>query len=108
MARAFRKRMVRPERGAMNKMEREYSLLLAGDKGIVEYSFEVLTLKLADNTRYTPDFLVIREDRIEAHEVKGFMRDDAWVKLKVAAEKFWWLDFYLARKVNKQWEVVKV
>ena len=32
------------------------------------------------------------------HEVKGFMEDDAAVKLKVAAETFWWFQFKLVKK----------
>ena len=56
---------------------------------ILWYSFEALRFRLADNTGYTPDFIVLRSDGvIEAHEVKGFWVDDARVKIKVAAEMY--------------------
>lgn len=82
----------RMKAGKMNKTEAEYAaeltcLQMAGE--IQWYVFEGMTLKLADNTRYTPDFAVMRADGlIECHEVKGFWRDDARVKIKVAAELF--------------------
>lgn len=82
----------RMKAGKMNKTEAEYGALLAQLQMTGEirwYSFEGMTFKLADNTRYTPDFAVMRTDGlIELHEVKGFWRDDARVKIKVAAELF--------------------
>lgn len=51
-----------------------------------EYHFEAVTLKLAHDRRYTPDFLVVRPDgACELHEVTGFWRDDARAKTRVAA-----------------------
>lgn len=78
--------------GVMNKTEAEYashlSLAMKADE-IVWYRFEAVTLKLANNTRYTPDFAVeLANGEIEMHEVKGFWRDDARVKIKVAAALF--------------------
>ena len=76
----------------MNKTEAGYALLLEARKRagqVQDYWFEGLTLKLAHDTRYTPDFFVVLADgSCELHEVKGFMRDDANVKLKVAARLF--------------------
>lgn len=78
--------------GAMNKTERAYAdhlERLKWEGSILWYAFEAMTLKLADDTRYTPDFLVMAATgQLEAHEVKGFWKDDARVKIKVAAEKF--------------------
>lgn len=79
--------------GVMNKLEAEYGALLEARRlagnDILWYAFEALTLKLATDTRFTPDFLVLRADgQLECHECKGFMEEDALVKLKVAAEKF--------------------
>tara|TARA_R110000796_G_scaffold95459_2_gene200686 strand:+ start:21009 stop:21326 length:318 start_codon:yes stop_codon:yes gene_type:complete len=78
--------------GKMNQTEAAYAALLESEKQageIVWYSFEGMTFKLADNTRYTPDFAVMRADGLmEMREVKGFWRDDARVKIKVAAELF--------------------
>jgi hypothetical protein len=86
-----------PARGAfkdpdMNGTERRYAAVLAlrqqaGE--VIWFKFEGMTLKLADDTRYTPDFAVMLADGlIECHETKGFLRDDALVKIKVAAAQF--------------------
>jgi len=76
----------------MNHTEAAYALILEARKRtgeVQEYHFDALTLKLAHDTRYTPDFLVVLSDgTCELHEVKGFMRDDAHVKTKVAARLF--------------------
>lgn len=85
----------RLKNGEMNKTERAYSeqldlLLLA--KEIVWYKFEGMKFRLADNTFYTPDFIVMNKlCEIEAHEVKGakaIFQDDAKVKIKVAASMY--------------------
>ena len=66
------------------------------------YRYEGITLKLAMDTRFTPDFIVMDKDGfLEVHEVKGFMRDDAHVKLKVAAEQFPF-KFFLIRLIPKK------
>ena len=82
----------RMKAGKMNKTEVEYNAHLehrirAGE--ILWFTFEGITLKLADGCRYTVDFNVMAANgQLEMHEVKGFWRDDARVKIKVAAEKF--------------------
>ena len=76
----------------MNGMEKKYAAYLelrriTGE--ILEWRFEPLKLKLATKTYYTPDFLLLMPDRrIELHETKGFMEEDANVKIKVAREMF--------------------
>lgn len=76
----------------MNRLERRYANALdyrMGGGEIKAWWFERIKLKLADNTHYTPDFMVLLADgTIEMHEVKGFWRDDARVKIKVAATVF--------------------
>lgn len=81
--------------GELNKTEQRYKDLLERLKTsgeVLWYIFEGMTFKLADNTRYTPDFMVMRSNgEIQAHEVKGskfIFQDDAKVKVKVAAEMF--------------------
>lgn len=81
----------RPENHKMNKTESLYARRLENMRAmgnIHRYEFEPLKLRLADSTFYTPDFMVVRNDLIELHEVKGFWRDDARVKIKVAAKQF--------------------
>jgi hypothetical protein len=41
-------------------------------------------------------------------EVKGFMRDDAQVKLKVAARLFRRFDFVLVKKKGTGWDISEV
>jgi hypothetical protein len=75
-------------RGTMNGDERRYAehlnrLKLAGE--LLDWKFDSLKLRLAENTFYTVDFFLTFTDRFECHEIKGFLRDDANVKFKVAA-----------------------
>jgi len=76
----------------MNKSEQAYAAYLDAQKFagfILWWKFEGVKLRLADNTFYTPDFAVMTADRgLELHEVKGFWRDDARVKIKVAADLY--------------------
>ncbi len=76
----------------MNGLEREHAVnleMLRKAGKIAAWFYEAMTFKLADDTRYTPDFMVIESDgTVVFHETKGFWRDDAYVKIKVAAELF--------------------
>lgn len=91
--------------GVMNKTEAEYAqgLKLRERAGEVAwYAFEGMKFRLADNTFYTPDFMVMLIDgSLEAHEVKGFWTDDARVKIKVAADKYP-LRFIAVRKLARK------
>ena len=93
--------------GTMNKLEQAYAMYLHA-QGIM-WRFEPIKLKLAKKTWYTPDFLVITEDAItrntaiEMHEVKGFWRDDARVKWKVAAELYPWFRFVAVTQKKGAW-----
>lgn len=93
---------------------------------VLFWEYEPFTLKLGPSCRYTPDFVAVhlavprcgngkeRGVRVVVYEVKGsYIRDDAAVKLKVAAEKYWWLRFVLvrvggrsSRKKRMEFEVV--
>jgi len=99
-------RAVRRKPGEMNKTERAYADFLSQRQqaGEIEaFTFDALKLRLADNTFYTPDFLVQRADgELEIHEVKGgFIEDDAMVKIKVAASLFPFRFFLCQRKKVK-------
>lgn len=90
----------------MNKTEAEYAgmLEIRRQRGEVAWwKYEAVTLKLADSTRYTPDFMVMLADgRLEVHETKGgFIREDGWLKLKLAAEAFPFR-FFLCQKMAKK------
>ncbi len=79
--------------GQQNRTEAAYAeTLWARQKcgGIISYEFECYTLKIADNTRYTPDFAVVLPDgTMEFIDVKGGCIDPkSIVKIKCAAERF--------------------
>lgn len=82
----------RLKKGQLNKSEQAYqdyleSLINAGE--ILWFKFEGIRLRLADNTSYTPDFFILKSTgELEAHEVKGFWRDDGRAKIKIAADLF--------------------
>jgi hypothetical protein len=89
--------------GRMNGHEAEYATLFLNNR---VWKFEAITFRLGDDCRYTPDFMVIAEDDVvEFHEVKGFWRDDAKVKLRVAAEQYPMFRFKAFRRVKKTWQV---
>jgi hypothetical protein len=85
----------------MNNTEEKYSLHLERrkmDGDVLWWRFEGVKLRLADSTFYSPDFAVMRSTgQIELHEIKGFMMDDANVKIKVAADQYPFT-FYIVRK----------
>lgn len=104
--------------GTMNKTEAEYAKILEARRAcgnVLWYRFEGVTLKLADNTRYTPDFIVMLDSgELEAHEVKGsmsFIQDDAKVKIKVAADIFPFRFILVAPRAKKNgggWETKEI
>ena len=94
--------------GSMNKTEERYAqhvldpLLMT--KEILAWRFEPVTFRLADRTRYTPDFLVVYPDRFELHEIKGgFIREDAMVKYKVAKSMYPWFVWKLCQWKKGEW-----
>lgn len=95
----------------MNKTEARYAALLEIRKRVGEiawYAFEGITLKLGEDCRYTPDFAVMLTcGEMEMHETKGFFRDDAKVKIKVAAKMFPFR-FYLARWEKGNFDVKEI
>mgnify|MGYP001559345674 CR=1 FL=1 len=138
----FKTRAYRPlhKPGTMNKTELEYSRHLDEMKRvglILDWKFEVETLKLGPDCRYTPDFRVLRQEKnliasygtegeqqviIEFHEVKGtrkvklkglqytrpFVEDDALVKVKSAAEQHPFKFIIVWKGLNGKWETREI
>jgi hypothetical protein len=100
-------RSLRPrhEAGTMNGMEKAYAAYLETRRlsgEILDWKFEAMKLKLAKGTFYNPDFLVVNPDgRLELHETKGWLEDDAAVKVKVAAEMFPMFRFVIVKREGK-------
>ena len=96
------------EESKLNKSEREWLGILRS-RCIQRIGVQNITLKIGDDCRYTPDFNGIGPGGEAIFwEVKGFMRDDALVKLKVAARAFSQFRFILCRKKGGKWEEEEV
>jgi predicted nuclease of restriction endonuclease-like RecB superfamily len=95
----------RMKSGEMNKTEREWAVVLdrlqtAGE--VLWWKWNCIKLRLADNTFYVPDFMVLHKDLIlTVYDVKGFWTDDAKVKIKVAASMYPFI-FRAVSKVPKK------
>ena len=91
-----------------NKTEAAFADLLtlrirAGE--IQWWRFEAVKLRLADTTFYTPDFMALENDgSVTFYEVKGFWRDDARVKFKVAAALYPCFRFVAVTRKKGQWQ----
>ena len=87
----------------MNKLERAFWQRAREAYGDDVYR-EPFKLQLAGRTWYTVDFLISCDGcRYDCYEVKGFMRDDAAVKLKVAAKLYPCLNFNLVTREKRAW-----
>jgi hypothetical protein len=94
-------------RRGMNGTEAAYAAhlgmrQLAGE--IVGWKYEAVKLRIGEGCTYCPDFIVWLPDRtVEAHECKGFERDDSVVKFKAAAEMFPWMTFRMFKRRGQAW-----
>lgn len=98
--------------GRMNQTEGRYERdVLAVQKAageVVAWWFEAFKLRLADNTFYTPDFVVqLASGELECHEIKGHWEDDARVKIKVAASLYPFR-FVAVQYKKKQWVIEEI
>jgi len=111
-ARAAHRALGRIGGGTMNKTEAAYAEQLAARRHIGEvlwYRFEGIKLRLADRTFYTPDFAVlVASGALELHEVKGFMEEDAAVKLKSAASQYPFVVRLVRRAKGGAWDIREV
>lgn len=113
------KKRIRQQTGPMlNKTEAAFYEHLKAQWPGAKVLPQSFTLKIGNGVRYTPDFAVITDAtnghptpvcEFRFYEVKGFMRDDAAVKLKVAASLFPLFGFHLVTKRPKKlgggWDV---
>jgi len=104
---------IRQNAQGLNKTEQAFHDWLNAEWPGVVFHTQSVTLKIANGCRYTPDeFCCFTDTGCEAWEVKGFMRDDAAVKLKVAASLYPWITFHLVTKLPKKkgggWNIQEV
>jgi hypothetical protein len=94
--------------GQMNGTESAYAELLRSRElggEIIAWHFESVTFKLAQDTRYTPDFCVqLPDGSMEFVDAKGGGPIDpkSLVKIKVAAEKFPQFMFVIEKRLSKK------
>jgi hypothetical protein len=88
----------------MNRTEAEYAktLGLAKTIGLIHsWHFQRLTFILGPDLRYTPDFMVVQADGfIRFDEIKGYEREDAVVKFKLAAELHPWASWRMIERAR--------
>jgi hypothetical protein len=95
----------------MNRTEAAYAAhleLLKASGDVLWWKFEGVKLRLAHNTFYTCDFMTLKKDgQVCMDEIKGFMTDDAAVKIKVAASLYPF-QFRIIRKKGGMWSITNV
>lgn len=108
------KALIRLPHGAdMNGNETLYSETLDMERSagnLHAWYFQRVTLRLGPDLRYTPDFMLIAADgAITFVEVKGFEREDARDKFKMAAELHPWARWVMVRRIRKtkQFETIR-
>jgi hypothetical protein len=113
------KNRIRQNSAGLNKTEAAFQQYLESLHASSSILSQKITLLIANGCRYTPDFVMkfdalVKDGECEAvslwaYEVKGFMRDDAAVKLKVAASLYPWIKFHLvSKRKGGGWDVQEV
>lgn len=104
------KKRLRQNSSGLNKTEAAFFAHLKAMMPEHSHHAQALTLRIGNGVRYTPDFASFATTgEIVAHEVKGFMRDDAAVKLKVAASLYPQIRFRLVSKAKGgTWEMQEI
>lgn len=102
----------KPDRKTPNKTESRYATevleILKRTGELLAWQFQPITLRLAKNTTYTPDFLLIYPSGwLWFDEIKGFERDDAVVKFKVAAELYPGFRFRMVKLIKREWVITR-
>lgn len=102
----------------MNKTERLYQWELEDRKKrgeIISWYREPISMVVIDaakkgrraKVRYRPDFMVVLLDgKIEFHEIKGFLRDDARKTYLAAVERYPCFTFRMIRRAKGGWEEI--
>jgi hypothetical protein len=108
---AGKPRLRQKQGDGMNKTERafyeEYKSIYGDD-----FHAHAVTLVLANGVRFTVDFVAMLPSGWIAFETKGFLREDAAVKLKCAATKYPRIRFHLVTKRRKKdgggWDIQEI
>lgn len=103
LAPAGAKRLRQRTEPKLNKTEAAFMQWLQERHDAGTIRAQSVTFVLANGVRYTPDFTNLRLGL--AWETKGFMRDDAAVKIKVAAAMYPEIRFHLVTRKGGTWEI---
>lgn len=104
-------RPMEPGEDRLNKTERRYLAYVRSVNRTEWIGIQNLTFRMADDCRYTPDFMVWDSNGLSAIDVKAkwkstgevHVEDDALVKIKVCSGMFRWCRFLLAWEENGFW-----
>lgn len=106
------------KRGQMNKTEATYSdhlQALQQSGKIIWWAYEAITLKLAHDTRWTPDFIIQYPDgEVVLHEVKGskfVFQEASKVRVKVTQTLFPFRVFVVLPRTQKMgggWDITEI
>lgn len=96
-------------RTVLNSLERDYLDRLLTLVAIHDYArvleHESIALRIANGAQFRPDFPVVALDNVlEFHEVKGFWREAARVRIKAAASIYPCFRFFGVRRIDGAWQ----
>lgn len=90
----------------LNKTEARFLEILKAERAGEHIGVQTITLRIAHDCRYTPDFWCAAGGQLTFYEVKGaFIREDAMIKLKTAANQFPKFLFIIAQYKDGFWTV---
>jgi hypothetical protein len=106
-----RERACRPFFPYRSKWEAEYAtyldIVLAPTFAIWDYEPE--RLEIGIGAKYTPDFRITHHNGpVEFHEVKGYRREAAMVRIRAAALRYPEYKFVLVTKVDGRWHYTTI
>lgn len=109
-----KKRLRQHQGDGLNKTERAYLAELKFMYPNAEIFPQALSFRIGNGANFRPDFIVRRHFAgsglyLEAHETKGFKREAAAVRIKVAASMYPWIKFFLVTKrKGSGWDIEPV
>lgn len=93
----------------LNKTEAAYLASLRVRADLVWIGVQNITVKLANDCRLTPDFATLDSTgKLTLIDVKGFQREDALIKMKVAARMFPMFSFLIVKREGGGWKNIEV
>ena len=99
------KRIRQDSKPLMNKLEQAWLDKLKFGNFTDKVYVQAIKFKLCNGVTYCPDFVVVQHHgHMVCYETKGFMRDDAAIKIKMAAKEFPNFTWILVWKKDRQWK----